>query len=118
MTTIIEVIRACNGCGLELRKATKEECERAANGVELPDVRTECPHCRKEFPRPERRRVTISAPGDADDPNCQFRIINRETGEIVEGRWAGVFDWLSHQVADDLIDTSRLAIERIRKGAA
>lgn len=47
--TPVTVKRACNGCGLLLGDVTDAELDRAAAGLPLAGVRTECPCCRPEL---------------------------------------------------------------------
>jgi hypothetical protein len=45
-STTIAVQRCCNGCGYSLGDVTMKELEYGIAGLELPDVRMECPRCR------------------------------------------------------------------------
>lgn len=56
-STTIAVQRCCNGCGYSLGDVTMQELEYGIAGVELPDVRMECPRCRPSMdpPLPEMR---------------------------------------------------------------
>lgn len=65
---------------------------------------------------PGKRRITVHAPADEAARTCRFRGINKATGEIVDGPWRAVLDWLSWQIAVDDIDTSDVSMVRISGG--
>lgn len=44
------VQRACNGCGQDIGDATPAELDCAGAGIDLPDVRQECPRCSTPTP--------------------------------------------------------------------